>query len=642
MKSKYTKIFEPIQINQMILKNRVMALSGVSASTVKMFGGIQVAEQVARGGAALINTVMADVDDPKSNFYPGSPYTLRKSERDKIRSWVNRIHQHGARYMIELDHVGEYYRAEEGDFSLGTTTKINEKGIRVKGMDEDDMERIRQAYARTCRDAVELGFDAILFDCSSGWLMSQFISTHYNKRTDDYGGPMEHRARFPLSVLKTCRQVVGKTYPIMLSISVNEYFEEDTTPFEDFKTLIRLMEPYVDAVILGCGNDQTRMQMTKGVSTNLEEFMLIRDYAKAMKEVTRVPVVLTNGVMTPENAEFALENGYADMIGMCRPLLADHEWVNKARDNRSEDIRPCLRCNQCFHISSDCKHTGCSVNPYYTQMEHSYVTPIRTADEPKRVVVVGAGPAGLRAALAADACGHQVILLEKEPEVGGLLTVIAREAYKTEIARYLHYLQRQLAKSNVQLKLGCCADRALVESLHPDKVIIAVGGQEKQIPLPSCDRAYTASQAIRQEDRLGENIIIIGGGTVGVEEALSLALHHGKKVTIVEAGAELALSANLIYRPALLDRIRRSEDITVLLNTTVTDARDGILRVKCGDEESELPFDDVIVSVGIRPGTEESLPFFGITENTVAVGNAYRSGNIIDATYDGFTAGVNV
>jgi 2,4-dienoyl-CoA reductase-like NADH-dependent reductase (Old Yellow Enzyme family)/thioredoxin reductase len=639
MKSKFKKLFEPIQINKMTLRNRTVALAGICADTVKMFGGVSTAEKVAKGGVGLVVTVMADVDHPKSNFYPGSQYTLRKSERNRIRDFVSRIHQYGAKYMLEIDHVGEYYRADEGDFSLGTANKINEKGIHVKQMDEKDMEEISKAFCKTAKDAIELGFDAILFDCAGGWLISQFLVPYYNKRTDEYGGPIENRIKFPLRVLKDIRNTVGKDFPIMLGVSVNEFFDIGSNPFEDVITFIKMMQPYADGVLCGCGNDQTRLQMTKGVSTNLEDFMMIKDYTKKLKEELDIPVVLTNGIMRPEDAEEALEKGWCDMVGMCRPFIADHDWVDKARDNKEEDITPCLRCNQCFHVSTDIKHVACSVNPYYTQMQECHITPIHP-EKPKNIVIVGAGPAGIRAALAAYDCGHHVTLLEKEKEVGGLLRYISKEKHKTEIARYFAYLKYQLNKRDIKVITNCNADKDYVTSLNPDKVIIAIGAKENTLNFPSNGKTLKVTEAIENSDKIGDNVVMIGGGVVGVELALEYA-EAGKKVSIVELTNELAINANLIYRPALLDRIEHNSNITVYKNAKAKDVSENQVVIEKDEKEIAIDADTVILSIGFKPKYDEAFNLFNITENTVVVGDADKTGNIVDATFSGHTAGVN-
>ncbi|MDQ0363021.1 oxidoreductase [Breznakia pachnodae] len=643
MKSKYKKIFEPLMINQMILKNRIFGASGVSADTVNELGGIVAPEAISLGGASMIFTCMCDLNDKKSRFEPTKEYALNKLNRDLIRSYVKRIHQGGAKYILEIDHVGEYHRSGKSDFSWGTIDKINEKGINVKGLDTKEMNKIADSFAQTALDAISLGFDGILFDCSSGWLMSQFLSTHYNKREDEYGGTVSNRCRFPLMVLQRIRDAVGKNYPILCQICANEYFD-DGTPFDDILEMTKILESYIDCVIVVCGNDQTRLQMTKLVSTNLESFMMTASYTKKLKEVLQIPVASIGGIMTPEEAEYMLENNMADMIGLCRPLIADHEWVNKAMNNHSADIRPCIRCNNCFHVSSECKHVGCSVNPYYTQVGNPFLKEKYDAEVKKNIVILGGGPAGINAALAADSCGHNVTLIEKNTEVGGWLNYIAKEHFKSEVKRYLNYLKRQLNNSDVRVLLNTEAKKEKIVSLNPDKLIIAIGGKENTLKIEGITsiNSYSIKEAICKQDTLKGTTAIIGGGVVGVELALGLAQESNRNIIIVESSDQLAKSANLIYRPSLLNKIEEAPNITTYLNSQCSKVDNRELLIEYKNKTEKIKVDNIIVSIGVSSQSERALQYYGIIEDTVMVGDINAQGNIIDAVYGGYSSGINV
>ncbi len=639
----YEHIFEPIRINQMVLKNRIIAAAGVSA------GDVHNAELASMGGASMVITCMMDIDCEKSYFYPDTPYSFGKgnyhhSQRDAVRTQIRRVHQGGAKYAVELDHVGEYHRAKPGDFAWGVVDKVSSRGVPVKALDEAEMENICNAYVRTSRDALELGYDAIVFDCGSGWLMSQFLSPHYNKRIDEYGGSIENRARFPLRVIRAIREAVGNSQAILCLVTANEFFD-DGISFADVMTFMKMIEPYVDGVLVGCGNDQNHLQLTKGITTNLEPHMFSACYTEAMKKELNIPVILGGSVMSPEEADMVIAEHKADIIAMARPLIADPAYVNKLADGRREDIVPCLRCNYCYHVSTDYKNLGCSVNPYYTQQSSSYVTPIAPCRTRRRVVVAGAGPAGLRAALAADACGHEVILLEKEGQIGGLLRVIAKEKYKTEIADYLRYLEGQTAKSHIDLRLNTPAERRILEELKPDKLILAIGAQDIIPSVPGIDGpgVYTSAQAIEKEKELGEQVVIIGGGVVGCELALDLAEDRRRRVTIVEIGDRLAAAANEFYHLDLNDHIERTPNILALTGNTCCEIDEEKVIVK--DKEGrcqEIRRDSVVISAGLKARIEEVIALFGIARETVVVGCANRPGNIIDATYEGHCSGVNV
>ncbi|MDO5601393.1 MAG: FAD-dependent oxidoreductase [Oscillospiraceae bacterium] len=638
MKSKYVHLFQPIRLGGLVLRNRVIATSGVCA------GDIHTAARISAGGAAMVCSCMTAVACEKSDFYAGAPYAFSngqygKSPRDAVRRETRLVRRGGAKFAVELSHVGEYYRPAPGDFAWGVVDKINARGDRVKAMDETAMAAVAEAYAQTARDALELGYDAILFDCASGWLMSQFLSPHYNTRTDAYGGSIENRAVFPLKVLRAVRQAVGRHTAVLCQIPGNEYFS-DGAPFEDMIAFVEMAQPDIDAVLINCGNDQNRLQMTKMISTNLEPHLMTAAYTEALKKQTAVPVVLLGAVMNPNEAEAELADGRADMVGLSRPLIADPDFVNKAAENRAQDITPCLRCNSCFHVSTAYKCVGCSVNPDYTQQPQPYPMPTPAPAPRKKVVVAGAGPAGIRAALAAKACGHEVVLVEKEDEIGGLLRVIALERCKTEIAAYLAWLKRQVQNANITLLLNTPATKALLEKLQPDKLIVAIGAQEIVPPIAGAGQAgiYTAPEAIRRMDALPQKIAVVGGGTVGAELALELA-ETGREVTLIEMTGELASSANLLYRLALLDRVARCGKITVLTDTRCIAAQPGFVTVEKQSGRASIEAGCLVAAAGSRPRTEEAFGLFGIVEDTVTAGNVNKAGNIIDATWEGDACG---
>lgn len=639
----YEHVFEPIRLNNLVLKNRIIAAAGISA------GDVHNAEAVSKGGVSMVVTCMMDVDCPKSYFYPDTPYSFGKgnylySQRDHVKTKIKRVHQGGALYAVELDHVGEYHRAKKGDFAWGAVDKISSRGVPVKAMDQEAMNEVAAAYARTSRDVLELGYDAILFDCGAGWLMAQFLSPHYNKRADAFGGPIENRAKFPLQVIQEMRKAVGRDKAILCVITANEFFD-DGISFEDVTKFLQMVEPYVDGVLVGCGNDQNHLQLVKGITTNLEPHLFSAGYTETLKKALHIPVILGGAIMTPDEAEQVLATGKADMIAMCRPLIADPNLLHKMQYGQEEDIVPCLRCNYCYHVSTDYKNLGCSVNPYYTQQPEEYLSPIRRAKTRRRVVVAGAGPAGIRAALAADGCGHEVILLEKEAEVGGLLRYIEKEKYKCEVAAYLKYLKAQLAKSNIDIRLNTKATKELLEEMAPDKLVIAIGADDIIPPIPGREgsHVHTACEAIMLDGELGNRIAVIGGGTVGAELALDLADRSGREIVIIELSDKLAASANEFYYLNINDHIRRADNIRPYMETMCVEIGEDYIVIEAkGHSRQKLPVDDIVISAGMRAKTQEALTLFGSAKDTVLVGCANKPGNIIEATYEGHASGVNV
>lgn len=635
MNKKYPNVFKPLKIKNMILRNRIFASSGVHA------GDIHHCETVSRNGASMICTCMTEVEDEKSYFYPNHPYSFSKEKRDEMKTRIRRIHQGGAYYVLEMTHVGEYYRPKKNDFAWGTQDKVNELGIPVKGLEKAWMEKIANAYAATGKEALALGFDALLFDCSAGWLMSQFLSPHYNQRKDDYGGNIENRARFPMMVLKNLREEIGEQVPIFCQICVNEYFEDGIT-FSDVLTFLKMAQPYIDGVFAICGNDQNHIQMTKLVTTNLEPHLINQRYTKKLKEDLEIPVALLGGVMSAKEAEEVIANKAADLVGLSRPFIADPCFIKKMMQGEEEDILPCIRCNHCFHVATDYRYIACSINPYYTQQKQSYVKEMTITKHQKHIVVVGAGPAGLRAALSADACGHKVTLIEKEKEVGGMLRFITKEHFKQDIVAYDAYLKAQLKKSKINVMLHTIATPEILKQLRPDKLILAIGANERSLPIKGIDQphVFLATKAINHSERLGKNIVVIGGGTIGAELAYGLAKEEHKKVCLLEQTDTIAASANHLYQVSLLQHIKECENIRVITSAQCTSIKEKSVEVLVQEKREIYEADSVILAVGLTSRTEEAYALYGIVENTCMIGDVIKPRNIIDATFEGYTSGL--
>ena len=352
----YNHLFQPISINGMILKNRIVA-----TPTGDDF------EEKALGGAALVIAGHAIVEPGRSSFAsPEEPYPFAKYEREATRKKVLKIHKGGAKASIEIFHAGQDARTV--DYAKGPSGFIRPDGVEVKEMDEALMEETLQWYAETAASARKIGFDSIFLHFGHGWLPAQFLSPHYNHRTDSYGGSIENRSRFPLRILETVRKAVGKDYPIDMRVSAYEWIE-DSISFEDVMYFLKQAEQYVDTVQISSGIDKVFEANVHCITTNLEEEMPNLKWAKIAKQELKIPVSVVSAVMTPEMADEIIAKGYVDMVAFGRTLLADPNWPKKALEGRPEDIVPCLRCSNCYHISTDHWNVGCSVNPRYHNEE---------------------------------------------------------------------------------------------------------------------------------------------------------------------------------------------------------------------------------------------------------------------------------
>lgn len=629
MKFKY--LFKPIKINNMISKNRIVA-----APVGDVF------EEKALGGAGIVIAGHAIVEFGKSSFASADePDIFTKYEVEKTRQRILKIHQAGAKASVEIFHAGQYARAHE--YAKGPVSFIREDGFEVRAMDEKMMEETLKCYGEVAKNARDLGFDMIFMHFGHGWLPAQFLSPLFNKRQDEYGGSFENRIKFPKKILETVRNAVGKNFPIDMRISAYEWVP-GSIEFEEVKEFIKIVEQYIDTVQISAGLDINHEGNVHMATTNFEEHMPNVKWANEVKKSVNIPVSVVGAVLSPKEADDLISSGKVDMVAFGRAFLADPNWPKKALNDNDDDIVPCLRCLQCYHIATNRRNVGCSVNPRYTN-EEFIPKEVGLALVKKKVVIIGGGPAGMKAAITASLRGHEVILIEKEKELGGQLRYVAKEYYKEDVKRYLNYLITQVKKSSIDLRVGVEATREYVESINPDSVIIAVGAEEVLPPIKGMDMNHVmkGTTSIEKEDNLGNNIVVIGGGTIGSEIGLELALIKGKNVSIIEMGKELAPQGNMLYKIALREKMEMAETLKILLEATCLEIKENgvIVRTKEGKEEI-IKADNVIVCTGLRAKADLAESFYGITPEVAMVGDCNKPRNIMDATFEGHSISLNI
>ncbi len=627
----YEHLMSPLLINGMMTKNRIEA-----APTATDY------EEKARGGAGIVVAGHAIVQYGKSSFLsPTEPDAFSKYEVEEAVERVRKIHSGGAKASIELIHCGRYARVN--DYAMGPDDEVRDDGVQVRAMDETMMQEVCDAFAQTARNARDVGYDMVFLHFGHGWLPAQFLSPLFNHRTDQYGGSLENRMRFPKMILEAVRNAVGPRFPVEMRISAYEWVP-GSIEFADVKAFIKEVEHLIDVVQISAGLDINHEANVRCMTTNFVEHMPNVAWAEEIKREVSIPVSVVSAIMSPDEAEEIIANGKADLVAFGRSFIADPDWPNKVMQGHVEDARPCLRCLYCYHIATNHRNVGCSVNPRYKN-ESFIPKDVPLSENPQRVVVIGGGPGGCKAALTASERGHEVILFEAESELGGQLRFVSREHFKEDVARYYSYLLVQMEKSKVDVRLNTRATPEMVAALEPDALIIAVGASETMPPIPGIDLPHVMSgtQAIEREKELEGDIVVIGGGTVGSEIALEQALFNKNRVTIVEMGGELAAQGNMLYKIGLRQTMETCDTLDVLLNAACQEIRPDCVIVRDGDGASrEIPANHVVVSTGLRARSDLAQSFYGITPNTTMIGDCVAPRKIQEATFEGHAIALNI
>ena len=470
-------------------------------------------------------------------------------------------------------------------------------GPKPRPMTKEEISQVADQMAEGAQRAREAGFDLVEIFALAGNLVSQFMSPYTNKRTDEYGGSHENRLRFLLGIVERMHTKTGKDFPVICRISGQDFMPggnmlEDTLVFAPM-----LEEVGVAALNVSTGwHESSTPFIHCSVPRGRWIFM-----PEAVKKVVRIPVIGGTRVNDPILADQFLAQGRVDMVYMGRPLTADPELPNKAREGRFDEIRTCIACNHCFGSmrsdAGDFHGVTCAIN-YRAGRELDY--PIASTTRPKKVLIIGGGPAGMEAARVAALRGHKVILMEKDNKLGGQLLLAVIPPGKDEIDELIRYLTVQLEKLNVEVKLGQEVTAEMVQEAKPDVIIVATGATPLIPNIPGVDRhnVVTAIDVLLGKE-VGNRVIIVGGGLVGCETAEFL-VQKGKKVTVLEMLERIAhdmlrpnrwvIIQNLRNAGVRLEALARAEEIT----------DEGVRATRNGGSEL-FEADTVVLAVGLDP-----------------------------------------
>jgi len=504
----------------------------------------------------------------------------------------------------------------------------------------DEIEGLIDDYVQGAWRAWCAGFDGVEVHGAHGYLITQFVSPHTNRREDEYGGDLERRMRFPSEIVRRVRETCGKDFIIGFKYNGYENLPGGIDPPLACR-IGRHMEQvgvdYLHVASLGgpieIGEDPRYQAVVSLYS--LERNPLV-ELAEGVKAEVKVPVITAGGFNRPEDAEAALARGAADLVAVGRAYLADNAWGYHARRGQPEEIRPCLKCNQC-HIAVQRAHlTRCTINPGLGELNECNVG---RAEPPRRVVVVGSGPGGMEAAITAAARGHGVTLCEKDSEVGGNLRVGCLPFFKDDLRRYFDYTQRRLERSDVNVVLNREADVEYLESLAPEVVIVATGAEMVAPRLPGGERAVAVVDVLAGRVPVGQRVLILGAGFVGCEVAWHLA-HQGQRVQLVDLLPEENLLADEhpVNRATLFYQLQQA-GVPLVSGATPKQITDQGVVVELPDGKEKLfEADSVVSSVGFEARRElyRKLTEAEADWDVHAVGDCVKVENMFHAIQSAF------
>ncbi|TAK36494.1 MAG: FAD-dependent oxidoreductase [Chloroflexota bacterium] len=645
------RLFEPGRIGTMTVRNRI-----AMCPMVDNFGTIEgyvtetqvgYYEARAKGGAGLVTIGAAAIDFPRGKGLWRNLGVDHDKFLPGLTEVAGAIKQHGARAAIQIHHAGrEAKRAITGVQPVAPSALMAPPTIWGAPYERDmphaltvaEIKEIVDQFADAVDRCKRAGFDGVEFHANSAYLIDQFLSAGSNKREDEYGGSLENRARFLVEILKATRAKVGREYPVWCRLTVREYGIDGGIRPEEAGQFARIaQEAGADAIntnIFVYGQSLKVLPPTAEPPGNLLRF------AEPMKEAVSIPVIAI-GRADPLLAEQTLRAGKADFIGIGRGLIADPEWPHKAAEGRVEDITPCISCLVCQdRVTKRGIPMECTVNP---RVGHEREMELQPAVRRKTVLVVGGGPAGMKAATVAAARGHDVTLMEKDNQLGGAMVIGSIPPHKPHLPLFTEHLGRQLKQTGVKVVLGKQVDAQTVESLKPDAVIVASGGSTKTPPIKGLEKAGVlfAQQVLPATDKVGERVCIIGGGDVGCEIAEYL-VDNGRKVMIVEILPEVASGMAFALGPLMRARLE-DKGVESYTGTRVEELQPGLVTVVTeAGERKELSVDTIVLTTGTKPQDELSRLLDGRVAEVHTAGDCSQAGTIRDAMESGYRAGMRV
>ena len=667
----FENLTQPIQIGTLNLKNR-MVQPGMGTNLAAADGTVSdniVDYYVTRahGGVGLIITEVC-CPEPGGRVIPGELEISSYAFVPGLARLATGAHAGGAKIALQLAHGGCF--ASE---SVTGQPPITPSGVGTmllpedtsRTMTVDEIKALIETYGQAAQRARIAGFDAVEIHGAHGYMPLQFLSAYTNRREDEYGGSFENRARFPLEVIQAIKRLAGADFPVIYRLSAEEDVPNGVTLDEAIAFAKLAQEAGIDAIHISAGTWDSRMatffgalqgavdpqdqHLSEGVSIGMWVPPLyvprgnLVPLAAAIKQAVSIPVIAVCG-LSPEMGEDVIAEGKADLISMGRQIIADPVYPRKVIAGNPEEIRRCVRCNECLDSVMSYRGFDCAVNAQAAK-EHEMFARLMPAANPRRVMVVGGGPAGMEAARVAALRGHEVTLYERDHELGGMLRYAGHPEFKQDYRDFLAWQISELNRQGVSVETGMEVTADKIKAVAPDVVIIATGARLTTPPIEGADGEgiYSALDVLDGDIPAGNHIVVCGAGLVGTEVAMFLAEQHDKQVTLVDQIDEVVPEVGVFTRWVIQGKLLE-DGVAVKLNHCIDCILPGSLTCTCDGDEVQIAGDAFVLALGMTPNTELLDALANITNidvdmEIITVGDAVKPRKVLQAVHEGFHAG---
>ena len=642
----YPNLASPITINGVTFKNRIF---GAPMSNPELDPDCHMREEDiafhanrGRGGLASV-CIGLGIVEAVGRSHTKEVILYDDLSLPSLKRMANEFHKHNCMATMELAHGGKFGAARSHSAAkstlIGPNDELNAQGVPVKAMTEEQIEETATAFGSAARLVKEAGFDMVLIHGGHGWLLGQFASPYFNKRTDRWGGSLENRMRFSLLVIEKVREAVGPDFPIEFRMSGSECIPGGYD-IDEAVEMAKMIDGKVDIIHVSAGIHENNDVFVITHPSMFTEHGCNVQYAAEIKKHVKTPVAALGGINDVDMMEEIIASGKADIIEVARQSLADPYFPEKAFSGQKDDITQCCRCYSCFFNYLSNRNYCCAFNPVIgDELEHKYGFPATT---PKKVVVVGGGPGGMEAAVTAAQRGHSVTLYEKNSRLGGQIVHEQHIPFKKDMYHFIEVLAKRCEDAGVDIHLNTEVTPEEVAAMGADVVMTAVGAKPiiPQIPGINSAKVVGLKALEGRQPSVGQKVAILGGGLVGSEVAIYLDM-IGKDVTVVEMKDTWASDAYWMHKVAM-DKYIRDSRIDIKVNTTAREITDAGIVCNTPDGEILIEADTVLLAAGMKADRASADEFLNTAPRVFEIGDAIKAGRLVEAVKLGYYRALDI